>query len=189
MIVSGVLSHGVPVLHARGGCDYPRELIAFLRDHVRSIINSLNSERSRLSGCAADMVGVVASGLGHLFEPLLHLLFPALLTLCTRPNKLFVNRARSCLLLIIEHTQLPAILTYLVGSLKEKSVSLRLASVECILACLNHFNPRDLEKDARAREVELAIKSTATDPSADVRKASRKVFETYKVLFGHRVDR
>ncbi|KZT19891.1 hypothetical protein NEOLEDRAFT_1158896 [Neolentinus lepideus HHB14362 ss-1] len=172
-----------------GGCDYPCELIAFLRDSSRSVISALNSERSRLSGCAADVIGLAASGLGRSFEPLLLSFLPALLTLCTRPNKLFINRARSSILLIIEHTQIPSILSFLVSSLKEKSVSLRLAAIECVLACLNSFDPQDLEKDARAKEIETAIKLTATDPSAEVRKASRRVFETYKVLFEHRVER
>ncbi|TFK54382.1 hypothetical protein OE88DRAFT_1655035 [Heliocybe sulcata] len=171
-----------------GGCEFPRELVAFLRDFSRPVISALNSERSRLSGAAADMIGVVASGLGRLFEALLPLFLPALLTLCTRPNKLFINRARSCILLVIEHTQLPSIISFLLCSLKDKSVSLRLVAIDCIFACLNSCGPQDLQKETRAKEIEAAIKSTATDSHADVRKASRRVFETYKVLFEYRVE-
>ena len=57
------------------------------------------------------------------------------------------------------------------------------------MACLNCFNPPDLEKDVRARLVEDVIRVTARDASADVRKVSRKVFEAYKALLPRRVDK
>lgn len=89
---------------------------------------------------------------------------------------------------IIEHTRLPAIMPYLVDALRDKSVSLRLSAAEAVLACLNTFDPVDLAKDSRAREIETVIKATIKDANADVRQVSRKVFEAYNILVPDRVD-
>ncbi|EGO00202.1 hypothetical protein SERLA73DRAFT_26207, partial [Serpula lacrymans var. lacrymans S7.3] len=167
---------------------FPPELIAGLRSLSRPLTNSMNSERTRLSGTAIELIGAVATGLGSSFEPLLPLFLPTLLNLCTRANKVFTTRARSCILITIESTQLPSILPYLAESLGSKSVSLRLAAAESVLGCLNCFNPPDLEKESRARLVEEVIRATAKDASADVRKISKKVFEAYKTLMPSRVD-
>lgn len=56
------------------------------------------------------------------------------------------------------------------------------------MACLNSFNPPDLEKEARARLIEDVIRVTARDANADVRKVSRKIFEAYKALLPGRVE-
>jgi hypothetical protein len=172
-----------------GACDFPPELTAFIRSFSRPLNNAMCSERSRLSGAAIDLQCALASGLGAELEPLLPLFFPTLLTLCTRTNKVFITRARTCILAFIETTQLPAILPYLSEASKDKSVSLRITAAESVLACLNCFNPPDLEKEARARLVEDVIRVTARDASADVRKVSRKVFEAYKALLPGRVDK
>jgi hypothetical protein len=160
-----------------------------MRGLSRALNSAMNSARTKLSGAAIDLISSVASGLGPTFEPLLHLFFPSLLTLCTRSNKVFITRARTCIQTIIENTQLLPVLTYLTQSLKDKSVSLRLAASEGVLACMNCFNPPDLEKEARAREIESVIRVTAKDASADIRKTSRKIFEAYKVLLPNRVDK
>ncbi|KAI0300977.1 hypothetical protein B0F90DRAFT_1917521 [Multifurca ochricompacta] len=89
---------------------------------------------------------------------------------------------------IIDQTQLISLLPYFVGALRDKSVTLRLIAIECVLACVQCFNPPDLEKDARAKDMESAIKLTSTDASADVRKVSRSVFEAYKILLPARVE-
>jgi hypothetical protein len=92
-------------------------------------------------------------------------------------------------LTIIETTQLPSILSYLLLSLQDKAMSMRLTAMESVLACLNCFNPPDIEKEARALDIENAIRATARDANADVRRTSRKVFEAYKVLLPGRVER
>lgn len=114
---------------------------------------------------------------------------PAFLLLCTRANKVFVSRARACINSIIEHTHSPSILSYLIENVNDKSLTLRIAVAESILLCLNSFNPPDLEKESRAREVEMMIRTGATDASADVRKTARKIFEAYKILLPMRVAR
>ncbi|KAF9231492.1 clasp N-terminal domain-containing protein [Melanogaster broomeanus] len=164
-------------------------MIAGMRSLSRSLNNAMNSERSRLSGSAVELLTTLAIGLGSSFEPLVSILFPTLLALCGRTNKVFTARARACILAIVEHTQLPSLLPYLAELGSHKSVFARLTGAEGVLACLNCCNPPDLEKDLRARIVEDFIKSTARDASADVRKASKKIFEAYKTLMPGRVEK
>ncbi|KAK0225765.1 clasp N terminal-domain-containing protein [Armillaria fumosa] len=171
-----------------GGCDYPEILVPSLRSLSAPITSAIKSERTRLSGVAIECITELATGLGTSFEPLLPVFFSTLLSVCARSNKVFVTRARACILLIIESTQLPSILPYFVHSIKDKSTSLRLVAAEGVLTCLNCLNPPDLEKEVRAREVENVIKATTRDANADVRKTGRKLFEAFKVLLPDRVD-
>lgn len=177
------------VMCQNGACDWPEEFIPALRVLSRPLISAMNSERTRLSGVAIDLIGSVASGLGSTFEPLLQIFFPVLLALSGRTNKVITTRARACIIVIIETTQLPSILPYCLQSVKDKSTSLRLTAAEGTLTCMNCFNPPDLEKDTRAREIEDIIRATARDANADIRKVSRKIFEAYKLLLPGRVDR
>ncbi|KAF8844269.1 hypothetical protein BDN67DRAFT_987839 [Paxillus ammoniavirescens] len=164
-------------------------MVAGMRSLSRRLSSAMNSERSKLSGGAIELLTALATGLGPLFEPLVSLLIPGLLALCGRTNKVFAARARGCMLVVVEHTQLPSLLPYLAELGTHKSVFPRLTAAEGVLACLNCFNPPDLEKDSRARIVEEFIKLTARDASADVRHASKKIFEAYKTLMPGRVER
>lgn len=172
-----------------GACDYPQTFVPALRSLSRPVTSAAASERSRLSASATEFIATVASGLGADFEPLVSHYFPTLVSLCSRPNKVFVSRAKTAIHTIIEQTQLPVVLQYLVEGLKDKSAIMRLIAIEGILACLNSLNPPDLERESRAREIEAAIRTTATDASGDVRKVSRQVFDAYKILLPNRVDR
>jgi CLASP N terminal len=149
----------------------------------------MNSERTRLSGAAIDLLVSVATGLGREFEQLLTLFMPPLLALCGRTNKVVINRARTCIITIIESTQLASVLSYFLQNIKDKSASLRLLAAEGTLACLNSCNPPDLERELRARDIEAIIRSTARDANAEVRRLSRKIFGCYKILLPGRVDR
>ncbi len=79
--------------------------------------------------------------------------------------------------------------TTLRNSVSDKSLSLRLIATELVLACMNCFNPPDLETVQRAEDIEGVIRTTATDASAEVRKCSRNVFEAYKILLPGRLDK
>ena len=167
----------------------PVEITNALRNFSRAIVGAMNSERTRLSGAAIDLLVSVATGLGREFEQLLTLFMPPLLALCGRTNKVVINRARKCIITIIESTQLASVLSYFLQNIKDKSASLRLIAAEGTLACLNSCNPPDLEKESRARDIEAIIRTTARDANAEVRKLSRKIFECYKILLPGRVDR
>ncbi|KAF9051005.1 hypothetical protein BDZ89DRAFT_1056903 [Hymenopellis radicata] len=171
-----------------GACDYPETLIPALRSMAEPINSAMKSERTRLSGAAIDFVSELAAGLGKDFEPLLITFLPTLLSLCARTSKIVVNRSRACILVIVDSTQLPAILPHLMQAVKDKSASLRVIACEGALTCLNCFNPPDLEKEARAKDVEALIRLASRDANADVRKLGRKIFEAYKLLLPNRVE-
>ncbi|VDB83453.1 unnamed protein product [Peniophora sp. CBMAI 1063] len=184
--ISVALQH-LTALSAGGACDYPTAVIPFLKTHSRPFTSALSSERSRLSAAASEALSALASGLGPDFEPLVQLYFPPLIQLTARPNKVFVSRAKAAIHVLIEQTQLPALLRPLCEVLRDKSVTMRLIALEGVLACVNSLNPPELEKDVRAGLIEGAIKATATDAAADVRKVARSVFEAYSVLLPARV--
>lgn len=165
------------------------DVVLALKNFHRPLTNAMSSDRTRLSGPAIELISTVATGIGANFEPLLPLYLPILLTLCSRTNKVMVARARTCIFSIIEGTQLPSILPYFTHFIKEKSTSSRLVIAEGAWMCLNCFNPPDLEKDSRAQDIEAIIRATARDRSSDIRKVSKKLFESYKVLLPSRVER
>ena len=105
-----------------------------------------------------------------------------------RSNKVFSARGKACVVEIIGSTRLPGILTYLLSSVKDKSVAMRLAAAEAALACLNVCDPDELVKGARQGEIESIIKATIQDPNGDIRKTSRKMFEAYTILNPDRID-
>ena len=172
-----------------GACDSPQVLIPALKSFSRPLTSALNSERTRLSGPAIDLITTVANGLGPDFDPLLSIFFPALLLLCSRTSKVVVSRAKACVLSIVQSTQLPSILPHLLQHSKDKTSSLRLVVAECTLACLNCFNPPDLERESRARDIESIIRVTAKDAAADIRKVGRDIFKAYTLLLPTRVKR
>ncbi|KAH9935440.1 uncharacterized protein B0H18DRAFT_1082224 [Fomitopsis serialis] len=165
-----------------------KETVVSVRPMSRSLTTAVNSERSRLSGAAIDFFTVLVTNIGPAFEGLM----PSSSRRSSAvhpPQQSLPVRARQCLLTVIEYSQSPSVLSYFVESVKDKSVSLRLSVAECALACLNSLNTPDLEKEPRAREIEIIIRATATDASADVRKVGRKVFEAYKLVLPSRVDK
>lgn len=171
-----------------GGYDAnPTELVAALRAAHRPIISAMNSERTRLSLIPLEFFSTLAPVMGGEFEQLLPLFMQPLLTLCTRTNKVVLNRSRACIFSIIESSQSASLLTYFLQNIKDKSNTLKTVASEGTLACLNSCNPPDLEREPRAIEIEAIIRATARDAHADVRKVSRKLFESYKILLPSRV--
>lgn len=163
------------------------ELVTALRSAHRPIVSAMNSERTRLSLIPLELFNTLVSVMGGEFEQLLPLYMQPLLTLCARTNKVVLNRARACIFAIIECSQSASLLTYFLQNIKEKSNTLKVVASEGTLACLNSCNPPDLEKESRAVEIEAIIRATARDAHADVRKISRKLFESYKILLPSRV--
>lgn len=177
-------------IYEKGGYEAaPSELVSALRTSHRPIISAMNSERTRLCLIPLELLSTVAAAMGGEFEQLLPMFMPPLLALCGRTSKIVINRARASIFTIVENTQRASILSYLLQNVKDKSASLKLVVADSTLACLNSCNPPDIEKDARALEVEAIIRATAHDANADVRKVGRKIFESYKILLPSRVQR
>lgn len=169
--------------------DLISELVIAVKLLARPITNALLSDRSRLSGHAAELMTTLATVFKRAFERLILSFVPTLLQGCARSNKVFVSKSKACLLAIVEHVQSPLLLPHFRGSVSDKSLSLRLISTELVLACMNCFNPPDLETNSRAEDIEAVIRTTATDASAEVRKCSRNAFEAYKILLPGRLDK
>ncbi|PPQ68114.1 hypothetical protein CVT26_005734 [Gymnopilus dilepis] len=167
----------------------PSELVSSIKTSQRPIVSAMNSERTRLCMVPMDLLSTLASVMGTEFEQLLPLFMPTLLALCARTNKVIINRAKASILAIIQSAQLASVLTYFLQNIKDKSSTLKVVIAEGTLACLNSCNPPDFEKEARATEVESIIRITARDANADVRKISRKIFESYKILLPSRIQR
>ncbi|KAG6813655.1 hypothetical protein H0H92_008892 [Tricholoma furcatifolium] len=187
-IISNNLKLLTDLCQNAGACDFPTELIAILRSLSRPITNSLSTERTRLSSVALDLISAVATGIGRSFKPLLPIFLPTLLSLCGRTNKVVITRSKVCITAIIESTQLPAILSYFVQSIEDKSTTIRLTAAEGTLTCVNCFNPPDLEQDARASEIETIMRMAMKDSQGDIRAIGRKLFEAYKLLLPQRTE-
>lgn len=172
-----------------GAFEYRAHLAQELRPLCTDIARAMTSERGRLSGAAIHAVAALSVGLEEAYEPLLPLFVPTLLRLCTKASKLVVSRAHSCLITIIEATHLFAILPYLMSAIKDKAASCRIAASDCVLSCLNCFDPQDLGKESRAKIIEDIIRFTARDASPDVRHISRRLFAAYQVVLPARVER
>ncbi|KAI4528334.1 hypothetical protein K525DRAFT_359195 [Schizophyllum commune Loenen D] len=167
--------------------EYHQVVTSAVRSLSRPLTSAMISERTRLSGAAVDFVGAIATSLERNFETLIPIFIPGLLTLCSRTNKVFGTRARACISIIIEMTQLASLLPYFVQAGKDKSALLRHAAAEAGLACLNSCNPQDLEKESRIRDIETMVRTTAKDANADVRKVGKKIFQAYQALMPDRI--
>lgn len=171
-----------------GAADFPSEFVALMRGAARPIINCLNSERSKLSGVSLELFTSLAQSLQSSFAPLIPVFLPTLLSQCMRSNKVFSARGKACVIEIIGSTRLPGILTYVLSSVKDKSVIMRLAAAEAALSCLNACDPGELVKGVRQGEIENIIKTTIQDANGDIRKTSRGIFEAYTILNPDRID-
>jgi hypothetical protein len=141
-----------------------------------------------LSGHAITLLEQTAIQLGTEFDSICSLYVPVLLSLCARTVKLYVSRARACLLTIVDETHPPTMISHLRHSMDTKSTSLRLAVAEITLACLNSMNPADLSKEARAKDIESVIRMAIKDANSDVRKTGRKAYEAYAIVLASRVS-
>lgn len=161
--------------------------IILIKDHAQPIVNSLLSERTKLSGTAADLLTSVAPRLANRFESLLSTFVPPLLQLCARTNKVALIRAKKCLLLIAKHCKLISLLPLLRDAARDKSITLRNVAVEVTLMLIESIdNIERLER--RIGDIEIIIKSTATDRDPEVRQWSKRTFELYSERFPSRVE-
>ncbi|KDQ21234.1 hypothetical protein BOTBODRAFT_196201 [Botryobasidium botryosum FD-172 SS1] len=153
------------------------------------INNCMLSERARLSGAATDLVTVFAPRLGTRFDPLMGIFVPTLLKLCARTNKLFITRAHTCLSRILETTRLTRVLPMLRDALGDKSQSLRLAATELTAVFVEYWVKceGDRMKTRWVEDIEVIIKVSARDSNPDIRKTSRRLFESYKLMCPDRI--
>lgn len=147
----------------------------------------LLSERTRLSGTAADVLNSIAPRLGERFDPLVSLYVPPLLLICARTNKVAFKRAEKCLHMIAKHCKLPSTLTLLKEACKDKVANLRFVAVTTVTLLLQHAGKDKLNR--RVVDLETIIHITATDSNAEVRHSSKRLFEKYVTMWPDRVGR
>ncbi|PWN39027.1 hypothetical protein IE81DRAFT_295457 [Ceraceosorus guamensis] len=173
----------------KGGAYKLEEYVPRLKAIAHNICDALLSDRSKLSGTAADLLNSVAPRLADRFDSLVSSFLPSLLQLCARTNKVQHTRARKTLLLIAKHCRLSSLLPLLRESSRDKSNALRSACVECAAVLLESCEGDAGRIGRRVAEVELLVKNSATDANVEVRGLSKRLFGTYVILWPQRVER
>ncbi|PWN90984.1 hypothetical protein FA10DRAFT_129226 [Acaromyces ingoldii] len=174
------------VVTKSGGYKY-EDFVVLFKGIANPIISSLLSERTKLSGTAADVVNSVAPRLAERFESLVPIFVPTLLQICARTNKVALARAKKCLLLIAKHCRLPSLLPLLREGARDKAQTLRIVAVECTLLLLESQESKE-RIGKRVADVETIIRGAATDSNPEVRQWSKKVFELYVARWPERVE-
>lgn len=148
------------------------------------------SDRSRLSGTAVEFITVIGARLGPKFEPLVPLYIPAILKLCTRSGKIYVNRATNCLKLFSAYCRIPTLISLLKESITDKSLTLRFAVTDALHDFLSTSARDGLPKKTTKlmEDVETIIKVSSRDSNPETRKMSRRAFASYSQLFPERVS-
>lgn len=136
-----------------------------------------------------ELLTVIGARLGAKFEPLIPLYLPAVLKLCTRSGKIYVNRAQNCLKLFAAYCRVPPLVILLRESITDKSVTLRFAAIDALHDLLSTSVRDGLPRKGKwVEDVEIIIKATATDSSPETRKMSRRAYVSYAQLWPERVN-
>lgn len=171
----------------KGGAYKYDDFLVFMKTVAGPVSRSLLSDRTRLSGTAADVISSVAPRLAERFEPLVPLYVSPLLQLCARTNKVALKRAEKCLQLIAKHCRLASTLPLLCDAVRDKFAGLRVAALACIVTLLDNAGAQRLHR--RVADLEATIKLSATDSNPEVRQWSRRLFEAYCQGWPSRVER
>ncbi|CAG8583223.1 4597_t:CDS:2, partial [Ambispora leptoticha] len=174
------------VLTREIGGTYENILISSSKSLRVPIVNSLATERTRLSGAACEFVEELGRCLGPKFETLVDFFFPALLKLCARTNKVFITRAQKSIMTIIRNCKIPALIPKFKEALKDQNKTLRTSAAEFILVSLEVNDVGALSK--YIADLEWAIREGAIDSTPAVRSTSKKTFEIFKLKFDLRIQ-
>ena len=176
----------------KGGGYKLDNFVPLIKDKLisRPIINSLLSERTRISGTAADLLNSVAPRLAERFEPLVPVFVPSLLTICARTNKVAYKRAQKTLALICTYCHVPwALLPLLREAAKDKVGGLRVVAVECAVVLLQNCDRDRISRRSGAENIEEIIRVTARDASNEVRTWTKQLFGIYETSLTERVEK
>ncbi|ORY90028.1 clasp N-terminal domain-containing protein [Syncephalastrum racemosum] len=151
-----------------------------LRALKRPIIQSLTTERTRLSKTAFELLQTLAQTMQREYEPLHEMFGLTLVKLFARTNKVQLQRARTCYTHLIDHAKLTKSIPSLCALLK-KGTEPNKAVRHGVAGCLEHIivvnDPQDLKP--YLTHLTTAIRQAATDSSPDVRAAIRACFQAY----------
>ncbi|CAE6403908.1 unnamed protein product [Rhizoctonia solani] len=178
----------IAALTRGGAAELDADFVKEIRGFSALILNSMNSERTRLANIAVDLFTVMVPPLGNRFEPFIGVFVPPLIKLLGRTNKVFVSRATAALHVIISHCPHPRILVELRVMVNEKSAPLRVLVAGAVLLCMTQWDWSIPSFAAKAGDIETIIRAFGTDSNVDVRKVTRQIFDQYKQQFPDRVD-
>ncbi|CAB4477302.1 uncharacterized protein OCT59_016360 [Rhizophagus irregularis] len=171
----------------RGGAVlYEKNYILGIKSLRQPIINSILTERTKLSGTATELIEEMAKALGLKFDALSEIFVPSIIKLCTRTKKTSLIRAQKCMNTIIRICHLPNLIPKFKEALQHQSKSLRNCAAEWVRMSLEANEVGDL--NYYISDIEWAIRQCASDSSSEVRNISKQIFEIYKSKFDLRLE-
>ncbi|PKK75755.1 clasp N-terminal domain-containing protein, partial [Rhizophagus irregularis DAOM 181602=DAOM 197198] len=172
----------------RGGAVlYEKNYILGIKSLRQPIINSILTERTKLSGTATELIEEMAKALGLKFDALSEIFVPSIIKLCTRTKKTSLIRAQKCMNTIIRICHLPNLIPKFKEALQHQSKSLRNCAAEWVRMSLEANEVGDL--NYYISDIEWAIRQCASDSSSEVRNISKQIFEIYKSKFDLRLEK
>ncbi|KAI7866833.1 clasp N-terminal domain-containing protein [Spinellus fusiger] len=136
----------------------------------KSIVSSLRSDRSKLSGTAIELLRVLAELMGEKYQPLHEIFGPTLIVLFGKSNKIVRQRSLQAYKAAIQSAKVPRAIPRLTVSFKSTPSTNKLgrqAIIEC-LECLLEVND-GASIDQHHVLVKEAIDSARNDSSIEVR--------------------
>ncbi|CAG8441050.1 6958_t:CDS:2 [Diversispora eburnea] len=174
------------ILSRIGAINYEKSLLNWIKSLRQPILDAILTERTRLSGTATELIEEFGKILGPKFEIISDMFVPAILKLCTRTNKIFINRARKCMSTIIRDCQIPSLITKFKESMQGQSKTLRTSAAEFTLTSIEVSDVGNLNN--YISDLEWIIREGAVDSTPAVRSVTKKIFEVYKIKFDLRLD-
>ncbi|KAJ1567208.1 hypothetical protein HK405_006770, partial [Cladochytrium tenue] len=147
---------------------------------------ALSSERSRLSRTAMQVMEDISGCLGRDAGPLVVDVFPTLIRLCSRANRVYVLSATRTMLALIRTSASPAIVSLLADSFQSPSKTLRTSIAECLVCFLECSRGR--ESDIPLESVEMLLAQSLKDAAVEVRAHSKKAKDLYQSICPLRAD-
>ncbi|KAI8461081.1 hypothetical protein BY996DRAFT_1006281 [Phakopsora pachyrhizi] len=152
-----------------GGCDYPEEFMKRWKetDIVRGMVNSMLTERTRLSGTALDLMGCTVR-LRSYWESAVPFYVPTIIKLLGRASKIYVTRASTTLNSLVKGTNI----------LEPDDEPQRLNKTRSHLDVLGK----------RINDIEKVIKTGGRDRDPKVRAVFKQIWELYQQNWPNRAD-
>ena len=143
------------------------------------------SERTKLSGSACELIEALTILLGPQFDP--HFadgFVMPLFKLCSRANKINMQRASRCLYAMIEHAGVVRLMPRLIEVAKSPNKSLRAVAATSLQYMLKFNSVAKVQE--HVDDLEAALKLALTDAESLVRDQARLTYPLYRDVFPFR---
>ncbi|KAJ3215562.1 hypothetical protein HK099_006304 [Clydaea vesicula] len=97
------------------------------------IVNSIQSERTRLSRTAMILIKDLSAAYAEQFEQISDIFLPVVLKNCAKANNVYVNTAFETMLASIENSKVPNLLPHILDVLNNANKILRLKATACLV--------------------------------------------------------